>query len=119
MFCKECGKVIPDDSTFCNYCGTVQEDVPLDEKKPGKKDTSAIFLNKMVNNAEIAGKVVTAFAGPIMEEVREQVGKQVGKEVVRASKKATDRGLKTIGIKKKTPLDYVKDTIGGVAKKKK
>jgi len=29
MYCKKCGKVIPDNSTFCASCGSGLEDVPV------------------------------------------------------------------------------------------
>ena len=30
MFCKKCGKAIPDDSQFCPYCGTDNLTVPVE-----------------------------------------------------------------------------------------
>lgn len=45
MFCKYCGKEIPNDAVFCNYCGKNVKDKDLD-----KKDLNEKVENK--NNAE-------------------------------------------------------------------
>lgn len=34
MYCKKCGKLIPDDSDFCNHCGASQKEVISTEEKP-------------------------------------------------------------------------------------
>jgi hypothetical protein len=33
MFCKSCGKEIPDNSVFCNYCGTRQIETNQEPRK--------------------------------------------------------------------------------------
>ena len=43
MYCKNCGKEIADDSKFCQYCGTAQQQVQVNEptqvvEQPKKKN---------------------------------------------------------------------------------
>ena len=52
MYCKHCGKLIDDDSTFCKHCGKSQDVNPISNasnvQKTSNKEQSAIL--KSINN---------------------------------------------------------------------
>ena len=50
MYCKKCGKLIADDSVYCKYCGTNQNEVTTSEAKPKpiKVDVNAKVDAKLV-----------------------------------------------------------------------
>lgn len=50
MYCKKCGKLIADDSVYCKYCGTNQNEVTTSEAKPEpiKVDVNAKVDAKLV-----------------------------------------------------------------------
>ena len=43
MFCRKCGKKIPDDSDFCTYCG---ERMIILEQDPQRPEEDKISLEK-------------------------------------------------------------------------
>lgn len=40
MFCKKCGKEIPDGAQFCPHCGAAQDDHPIYTRKPINTNSS-------------------------------------------------------------------------------
>lgn len=46
MFCRKCGKMIPDDSKFCPYCG---ETVVFEETQPAVKETEHGYCSQCGN----------------------------------------------------------------------
>ena len=50
MYCRKCGKWIPDDSNYCNYCGNK---ITLD-----KKEKRAIWLPANGNAQSVGLKTV-------------------------------------------------------------
>ena len=51
MFCRFCGKVIPDDSVFCPICGTKLKDVALNDELEDK-DTNNVALSEATDNLQ-------------------------------------------------------------------
>lgn len=51
MFCRKCGKEIPDDAAFCTRCGTATE-------APRPDDTTDIDAQKKVDRERIVAWVV-------------------------------------------------------------
>jgi len=49
MYCKECGKIIDDDSIYCTYCGTKQESDNIDNTN---QDTQSSDYNQATLNVE-------------------------------------------------------------------
>lgn len=99
MFCKACGKLIPDDSAFCSYCGTHQGELNTDsakqveeaEKKTGK------------NVQEKAISVLKGIAEPVFEASLQVATDSVQKKLF----KGADKVLKKSGLKEKTVSERV------------
>jgi hypothetical protein len=79
MYCRECGKYIPDDSTFCNYCGenqkaneinTIDADIKDEQGKAGgittfestQKPKRKLWRNKWVWTVSASILVVIGIA---------------------------------------------------------
>ena len=52
MFCRFCGKVIPDDSVFCPICGAKLKDIALNDELEDK-DTNNVALSEATDNLQI------------------------------------------------------------------
>lgn len=121
MFCKACGEVIPDDSTFCSYCGVNQvsseseemadDDVKISDKDTTKKIVKGVSKAVMTTASTVASAVVVPVIMKSSEKITKQATKKVTKKLNKTADKAVDAVLKGVGLKK-TPVDYMK----GVAK---
>lgn len=66
MFCKKCGKEIPDDTKYCNFCGAEQSaaalttNVPQDTSPTPKNNTKLIIIIAVLAVAFILGVFIIA-----------------------------------------------------------
>lgn len=52
MYCKQCGKIIPDDSVFCPSCGTQQETMGDDNLKTSPSTNDTEFARNLSSNTD-------------------------------------------------------------------
>ena len=59
MYCRKCGKWIPDDSNYCNYCGNK---ITLDKKEKRADQISpfVLFLNSLFFGKSFSSKVASS-----------------------------------------------------------
>ena len=56
MFCKQCGKSIPDNSKFCQHCGADQEIGSPDSNQNGEQNIHSVFSKKFINIYSVFSK---------------------------------------------------------------
>ena len=56
MFCKQCGKSIPDNSKFCQHCGADQEIGSPDSNQNGEQNIHSVFSKKFINIHSVFSK---------------------------------------------------------------
>lgn len=108
MFCKRCGKIISEDSVYCQYCGADQTIVSEQETCESSQKN-----NVLKSVATGAAKSVGKFAGDVLSEVgKELVGygiTETSKGVKKNGTKFIDRKLKKAGLKDKNLAEKLKD----------
>lgn len=94
MYCKACGKYIPDDSVFCSYCGMEQDEVSDKFEDPieNTKETTGKKLQKKVIC------IAKGIAVPVFDASVQIAAETVQKKMF----KGTDKMLKKVGLKEKT-----------------
>lgn len=107
MYCRICGESIPDNSEICPECGENQGRTRETEKD--EKSGAGKIAGKIVKGIVIVGTPLATIVG---QELLDGVGKAVTKK----AGKATNSVLKTMGLKKKTPLDMGKKALKNVKK---
>lgn len=104
MYCKSCGQEIPDDSEFCNYCGTNQSSNHT-EKGSDNTNASKIVKNVTKKAVDVAGAIIV----PELTSRLSKTGKEIGKSCGKTIEKKADKCLKRMGLKQKTPVDLVRE----------
>ena len=56
MYCKECGKKLPDDAMFCDECGTKVEEDVFEETIPYELRFYTYFSKENHNQYELINK---------------------------------------------------------------
>ena len=85
MFCWKCGEVIEDGEELCQEC---------------RKENSK--MNKIMGG-------ILSEGGKIGEDILKSSNKEFQKAVEKKAKQMTNKAMKAVGLKKKTPLDKAKD----------
>lgn len=107
MFCRKCGEQIPDKSRTCPTCGEEQY-ITMEEETEKNEGTDKMPVKILKGS----GKVITKVAGTIIVFAGSAVADEFSKGVQKKTKKAVSKGMKAIGLKRKTPLDIA----GGAVK---
>ena len=50
MYCKKCGKEIPEDSSYCNHCGTKQKEISFNKLTDKQKNYVLAYIIWLVVN---------------------------------------------------------------------
>lgn len=60
MYCRKCGKQIPDDSSFCCFCGeNLSSDIKIEEEEHGKK--RKVVFDGEIHKCPNCGEILDAF----------------------------------------------------------
>ena len=65
MFCPKCGNVIPDNSTFCRYCGNIingAENAPIQNQQVNTNENVNVNANANLNTNEPDNNKLNPFA---------------------------------------------------------
>lgn len=66
MYCTNCGKELPDNSKFCNHCGTLQEEVSSKQNTEAKADIQQHNLQKREISSRWTWLMVIFAVAPVL-----------------------------------------------------
>ena len=104
MLCKNCWCEIEEDSNFCSQCG-----MQVEGSEKNSNETWGILTHSLNKMAKQTFKRMAEGGKEIMEDTEHILFEKTKTALNKKTGKVTDKALKRMGLKKKTPLDIIKN----------